>query len=159
MRKRNHVEGVSCSLDTKFAADHFLQLSAVDELRDSQPAYRNNKARPQNFDFTIHPRRAVANLTRSWNAICAARILSGEAATDCCEINFRSNCRFVHPTEFFEPAKKCLAGRMRKRSLQNRFPRAGRLTNDHYIAYDCAAGDRRGFHTRTTTAAKQLSDM
>jgi hypothetical protein len=112
-------------------------------LHDGQPAYRNNKARPQNFDFTIHPGRAVANLTRSWNAICAARILSGETATDGCEINFRSNCRFVHPTEFFEPAEKCLASGMRKRSLQNRFPRAGRLTNDHDIAQDCAARDWR----------------
>jgi len=37
--------------------------------------------------------------------------------------------------------------------------RPGRLTNDHYVTHDCAAGHRRGFHTRTTTAAQQLCDM
>ena len=55
MRKRNHVEAVSRALDAKFTADHFLQLRAIDKLRDGQPSDRNDKTRSQNFDFIIHP--------------------------------------------------------------------------------------------------------
>jgi hypothetical protein len=142
MRKRNHIETVPCALNTKFAANDFFQLRAIHELHDSQPTNWNNQARSQNFDFMIHPRRAVANLVRSRNAICAARILSGKTSADSGEINFRSNCGFVHPAELLEPPEKRLSSCMRERSLQNRFPRAGRLTNDHYVAYNCAARDR-----------------
>src|SRR4030095_13478431 len=117
------------------------------------------EAPPQNFDFIIHPGRAVANLVRSRNAICTARILSRKTPADRGEINFRPNSGFVHPTEFFEPTKKGLAGGMRERSLQNRFPRSRRLTNNHDVAHDCAAGDRRRFHSRAAAAAKQLCDM
>ena len=155
MRKRNHVESVPRALDTKFATDHFFQFPTVDELRDSQTSNRNNKTRSQNFDLMVHPQRAVPNLFRSRNTICAARILSWKTAANCCEIHFRSNRSFVHPAEFFEPAKKCLAGRVRERSLQNRFSRAGCLTNDHYVAHNWAAGDRSRFHARAATAAKQ----
>ncbi len=159
MRKRNHVEAMPGTLNTKFAADHFFQLRRIDELRDSQPTDGNDEARPQNFDFVIHPGSAVANFVRSRNAICAARIFSGKTAANGGEINFRPNRGFVYAAEFFEPAEKCLASGMRKRSLQNRFSWTGCLTNDHYIARDCATGDRRGFHARTPTAALQLSDM
>ncbi len=159
MWKRNHVEAVPCPLNAKPATDYFLQLRALDELRDSQSTDWNNEARPQNFDFIIHPRRAVANLVRSWNTICAARILSGKTPADCREINFRSNSGFIHPAEFLEPVEKRLAGGMRERSLQDRFPRPGRLTNDHYIAQNCAAGDRRRFHARAATALKQSRHM
>jgi hypothetical protein len=159
MRKRDHVETVPCALNTKSAADHFFQLRAVDELHNSQSAYRNNQTRPQNFDFIIHPGRAIADFIRSRNAICAARILSGKTTADGGEINFRTNCSFVHPAEFFEPPKKRLTSCVRKRSLQNRFARTGRLTNDHNIAHDCAARDWRGFHARTTTAAQQCCHM
>jgi hypothetical protein len=155
MRERNHIEGVSCSPDTKSAADHFFQLRAVKELHDGQSAHRNDEARLQNFDFIIHPRRAVADFIRSWNAVCAARISSGKTPANRCEINFRSNRSFVHPAEFFEPTEERLASSVRKGPLQNRFPRPGRLTNNHYIAYDCAAGDWRGLHSRAATAAQQ----
>jgi hypothetical protein len=43
--------------------------------------------------------------------------------------------------------------------LQNRFARAGRLTDDHHVADDCAAGDRRRFHARTATALQQPTYM
>jgi hypothetical protein len=43
--------------------------------------------------------------------------------------------------------------------LQHRFPWAGRLTNDHYIAHDCAARDRRRFHSRAATASEQSSHV
>ena len=159
MWKRNHVEAVPFPLNAKLATDYFLQLRAVDESYDSQSTDWNNEARPQNFDFIIHPRRAVANLVRSWNTICAARILSGKTPADCREINFRSNSGLIHPAEFFEPSKKRFASGMRERSLQNRFPRTGSLANDHDVAHDCAAGDRRRFHARAAPATQQLSNM
>jgi hypothetical protein len=43
--------------------------------------------------------------------------------------------------------------------LQDRFSRTGRLTNDHYVAHNCAAGDWRGFHARAATALKQRYHM
>jgi len=141
MRKRNHVEAMPGTLGAKPAADHFFQLRTIDELRDSQSTDRNDEARSQNFDFIIHPGSTVANFVRSWNAICAARIFSGKTTADRCEINFRTDCRFVHPAEFFEPPKKRLTSGMGKRSLQHRFPWTGRLTNDHYIADDCPTRD------------------
>jgi len=159
MRKRNHVERMSRSLDTKSAAYHFFQFRAVDELHDGQPAYRNNETWSQNLDFIIHPGRAVANLARSRNTVCAARIFAGKTTADRREINFRSNCGFVHSAEFFEPTEKCLASSVRKRPLQNRFPRPWGLTDDRYIAHDCAAGDWRGFHARAATAAQQRRHM
>ena len=155
MRKRNHVEAMPGTLNAKFAADHFFQLRTIDELCDSQPTDGNNEARQQNFDFIIHPGRAVANFVRSRNAIRAARIFSGKTAANRCEINFGTDCSFVHPAKFFEPPKKRLTSGMRKRSLQNRFPRTGCLTNNHYVADDCAARDRRGLHARATTTPQQ----
>src|SRR2546430_8550229 len=159
MRKRNYIEVVPGTLNAKFAADYFFQLRAIDELRDSQPADGNDERRPQNFDLTIHPGRAVANFVRRRNAISAARIVSGKTAADRCEINFGTDGSLIHPTKFFEPPKKSLASCVRKRSLQHRLPWTGGLTNDHYIAHDCAARDRRGLHARATTAAQQLSDV
>src|SRR5438094_7023009 len=159
MRKRNYIEVVPGTLNAKFAADYFFQLRAIDELRDSQPADRNDETRPQNFDFMSHPGRTVANFVRSRNAISAARIFSGKAAADRCEINFGTDCSLIHPTEFFEPPKKSLASCVRKRSLQHRLPWTGGLTYDHYIAHDCAARDRRGLHARATTTSNQSSHV
>lgn len=154
MRKRYHVETLPRTRDAKLSPDHFFQLCAVDELHDGQPTDWNHEARLQNFDFPIHPRRAVANLIRSRNAICPTRILSGKTAADGCEINSRSDRGFIHPAKFFEPAKKCLPCGMRERSLQDRFSRPRGLTNDHYVAHDRAAGDWRRFHPWATTAAE-----
>src|SRR6267378_1586688 len=159
MRKRNYFEAMPGTLTAKFPADHFFQLRTIDELRDSQPADGNDKARPQNFDFVIHPGSAVANFVWSRNSIRAARISSRKTAADRCEINFRTDCSFVHRAEFCEPPKKRLTSGVCKRSLQHRFPWTGRLTNDHYIAHDCAARDRHRFHARATTAPQQLTNM
>src|SRR5439155_21970286 len=76
-----------------------------------------------------------------------------------CEINRRSNGCFVHPAKFFQPAKKCFASSMRKGPLQYRFSWAGRLSNDHYVAHDCAARDGRRLHARATTALQHLSNL
>jgi hypothetical protein len=48
---------------------------------------------------------------------------------------------------------------MRERSSQNWFPRTGSLADDHYIAHDRAAGDRRGFHARATPAFEKLRNV
>jgi hypothetical protein len=48
---------------------------------------------------------------------------------------------------------------MRKWSFQNRLSRAGRLTNNHYVAHNCAAGDWGRFHARATTALKQVRNV
>jgi len=159
MRQWNHVEMMPRTFYLKFAADYLLQFFAVDELRDSQPSHGNDETRPQNLSLLMHPRRAIANLVRGWNAIGAAGIFSGKTPADRGEINLRSNCGLVHPAEFLEPSKKCFACGMCKRSLQHWFPRTGRLTDDHYVADDCAAGDRRRFHARTASALQQPSYM
>ena len=143
----------------KFAADYLLQFFAVDELHDSQPSYGNDETGPQNLNFVVHPRRAIANLIWHWNAIRAAGIFSRKTPADCREINFRSDYGLVHTAKLFEPSKKRFASGMRERSLQNRFPRTGSLANDHDVAHDCAAGDRRRFHARAAPATQQLSNM
>ena len=154
MRQRNYVEMMPRTGNLEFSANNLLQsvgeadsfpykLRAIDELHDSQPSYGNDETGPQNLNFVMHPRRAVANLIWRRNAVSAAGIFSGKTSTDCCEINFRSNGGLVHPAKLFEPTKKRFASGMCKRPLQNRFARTGRLANDHDIAHDCAARHRR----------------
>jgi len=143
MRQRNYVKAMPRACDPEFSANHSPQFFAVDELRDSQPSHGNDETRSQNSNLVVHPRRAVANLVRRRNAVRAAGIFPGKTAADCGKINHRSNCGFVHPAEFFKPPKKRFTSSMRKRSLQNRFPRTGRLPNYQNIADDCTAGNRR----------------
>ena len=139
MRQRNYVKVMSGARNLEFSANYFLQFRAVDKLHDSQPPHGNDETRSQNLNLIVHPRRAVANLIRSRNAISAAGIFPGKAAADRCEINFRSNSGFIHRAEFFEPPKKRFASSVRKRPLQDGFARTGRLTNDHDVADDRAA--------------------
>jgi len=139
MRQGNQVEAVVCMHDAKFAANHVLQSSAVDELHDRQSAHRNNETWLQNPNLVIHPQRTVANLIWCWNAVGAAGIFARETAADGGEIDLRSNGGFIHSAKLFEPTEERFAGRVRKRPFQRRFPRTGRLTNDHHIAHDRAA--------------------
>ncbi len=159
MRQGNYLKAVPGACDPEFSANHFLQFFAVDELHDSQPADGNDETWLQDLNLITHPRRTVANLIRCRHAISAAGIFSGKTPADCREINLRSNGRLIHPAKFFEPAEERFASSMCKRSLQNRLPRAGRLTNDHYVAHDCAPGYRRRFHAWAATAEKQRRHM
>jgi hypothetical protein len=59
----------------------------------------------------------------------------------------------------FEPAEHCFTGGVREWSLQNRLARAGRLTNEHDIAEDGAAGHGRRLHSGTAPAPEQLRDV
>jgi hypothetical protein len=155
MRQRNYVKVMSGARNLEFSANYVRQSFAVDELRDSQPPHGNDETRLQDLNLIVHPRRAVANLARRRNAIRAAGIFSGKTPADCREINLRADGGLVHRAEFFEPTKKRFTSSVRERSLQNRFPRAGRLTNDHDVADDCAARDWRRFHTRAAPATQQ----
>lgn len=159
MRQRNYVKVMSGARDPEFSGNYFRQSFAVDKLHDSQPPHGNDETRLQDLNLIVHPRRAVANLVRGRHAIRAAGIFSGKTPADCREINLRADGSLVHRAEFFEPPKKRFASSMCKRSLQNRFPRAGRLTNDHDVAHDSAAGDRRRFHAWAAPATQQLSNM
>ena len=159
MRQRNDVKAMPSACDPQFSANYFRQSFAVDELRYSQASHGNDETWLEDLNLIVHPRRAVANLVRRRNAIRAAGIFSGKTPADCREINLRADGGLVHPAEFFKPPKKRSASSMREWSLQNRFPSAGRLTNDHDVAHDCAAGDRRRFHAWAAPATQQLSNM
>ena len=159
MRQRNQIEAVVRMHDAKFAANKVLQSCAVDELRDCQSADRNNEARLQDANLIIHPQRTVANLVWRRDAVGASGIFAGETAADGGEIDLGPDGGFVHSAKLFEPTKECFAGSVRKRSFQRRFPRTGRLSNDHYIAHDGAARHRRGLHARTAPAAQQSLDV
>ena len=139
VRQWNHIEAMSSAFHSKFTRDHFLKFCAVDKLCDGQSAHRNDETRLQNSYLIVHPRRAVANFIRGWNAVCAAGIFPRKTSAHRREIDLRSNSGFVHPAEFFEPAEKRFASGMRKWSLQNGLSRSWSLPNNHYIADDCAA--------------------
>ncbi len=145
--------------NTKFAANYLLQSYAIDKLRDRQPADRNNQARLQDSNFIGHPGRAIVNLIRRWNTVGAAGILSGETPADRREINSRSNGCFIHSAKLFEPAKKRFPSRVRERPFQRRFPRTGRLSDDHHVAHDRFAGDRRRLHARALSALQECPHM
>lgn len=59
----------------------------------------------------------------------------------------------------FEPPEQSLASGVRKWSPQRRLARAGRLTDDHDVAGDWSARDRRGLHSRTAPALAQTRDV
>ena len=154
MRQRNQVEAVAGTRDTESATDHVLQLCTVDELRYRQSADWNDEMRPQNSNLIVHPKRTVANLVRRRDAIGAARIFAWETTANSGEVDLRPNSGFVHSAKLFEPAKECFPCCMRKRPFQRWFARSRRLSNDHDIAHDRAAGNWGRLHMRTAPAAE-----
>ena len=143
MRQRNQVEPVASMRNAKFVTNHVLQFCTVDKLNDRQSADGNNETRLQNPDLIIQPQRTVANLIRRRHAVAAAGIFAGKTATDGGEIDLRSNGGFAHSAKLFEPTEKHFPGSVREWSFQRGLSRSGRLPNDHYIARDSSAGDRR----------------
>lgn len=69
----------------------------------------------------------------------AARIFTWETTANSGEVDLRSNGGFVHSAKLFEPMEECFACSVGKRSFQRRFPRTGRLSNDHHVADDRTA--------------------
>jgi len=159
MWQRNQVEAVPRAFHPKFTANYFLQFCAVDELHDSQSPDGNDETRPQDFDLVVHPRGAIANFVRSRHSVAAAGILARKTSTDSGKINCRSYGSFVQSTELLEPTKHRFTGGVRERSLQNRLTRAGCLANQHHIAKDRAARNRRRLHARAAPALQEMSDM
>lgn len=121
-------------LDGKFVPNNIFQFYAGDELHDRQSANGNNKMRLQDPNLSIQPQRTVANLIGRRNAVGAAGIFAWETPADRREIDLRSNNSLVYAAELFEPAEECFSCGVRERPLQRRFPRTGRLPNDHYVA-------------------------
>src|SRR6202022_2530226 len=119
MRQRNQIEDVSGRTRAKFAANDLLQFRALDELRDRQPAGRNYETRLQDFDFLVHPGRAISNLIRRRHAIGPAGRFAGKTATNGREINCRSNGGFVYSAKLLEPAKECLPSRVGEWAFQS----------------------------------------
>src|SRR2546425_8188571 len=112
MRQRDEIESVFGAASAKLSADYFLQLFALYELRDGQPSDRNNQPRLQDFDFFVHPRRAVADFVRSGHSIRSAGRFAGETSANGREINCRSHGGLVHCAKLLEPAEKCLSSRV-----------------------------------------------
>jgi hypothetical protein len=159
MRQWNQIESMSSPVDAKFPSDHLFKLRGSHKLRDGQSPNWNYETRLENFDFIVHPRRAIANFLRRRDTIAAAGIFSGKTPADCCEINSRSNGCFIHSAEFFKPTKKSFPSGMRERPLQHGFSWAGSLTNNHYVADHGPAGHRGRFHSRAAPALQEMSDM
>jgi hypothetical protein len=139
MRQWNQVEAVARTHDAKFAANHVLQLCAVDELHDRESPDGDDEARLQNSNLIIHPQRTIANFIWRWHAVRPAGIFARETTAYCGEIDLRPNSGFAHSAKLFEPAEECFASRMGKRAFQRWFPRTRRLSNYHYVAHDGAA--------------------
>jgi hypothetical protein len=93
------------------------------------------------------------------NTIASGWSFAGETPADRREINCRSNHRYIHSTKGIEPLKKGFASGVRKRSLQHRFPRTRRLTDQHNLAHHYAARHGRRLHARATPALHKLSNM
>ena len=159
MRQRNQIETVPCMGNKEFAADYAFQFRTLDKSRDRQPTDRNDQTRLHDSNLVVHPGCTVTNFIRRRDAVAAAGTFSRETTANRGEINFRSDSRFVHSAKFFEPPEECFTGSMGKRSFQCRFPRAGRLPNDHDIANDRAAGNRCRLHARAAPAAQQPLDV
>ena len=154
MRQRDKIEDVSGAMRPRFATDHLIQFRALDKLRDRQTADGNYQTRFQDFDFLVHPGRAIMNFIRRRHAIGSAGRFSRKTSTYSGEINLRSHDGFVHSAKLIEPAEKCLPSGMGERAFQGRLARARRLADQHYVADDGATGNRGRFHSRTTPASK-----
>jgi hypothetical protein len=159
MRQRDKIDISFSTLDLKLASDDLIEFFERNELRDREAADRNQETRLQDFHFVIHPRRAVANLIRRGHAIATARSFPGKASTNGREIYCRSNHRFIHSAEFFEPAEKSFTGSMSEWSFQNRLADTGRLSDENDVANGGAARNRRRQHARATPALHKARNM
>jgi hypothetical protein len=159
MRQRNQIEDVTGAARAKPSADHLFQFRAFNELRDGESSDRNDQARFENLYFLVHPRRAIPDFIRRWDAIGPAGRFSWETSANRCEIKFRAHRGFVHPAKLFEPPEKCLTSSVSERTPQARLARTGRLADYHHIADDCSAGNRFRFHSLTPPAFSQRRDM
>ena len=159
MRQRDKIDSHARAFRSKFSADDCVEFFEGDELRNRESPDRNGKARPEYFEFFIHPRRAIANFVRGRDAVAAAGRFAGETSAHGCEIDCRSYRRLVHGAEFVEPAEQSLARGPGERPIQNWLTNARCLSDYDHVADDRSAGDWRWNHARTTPALDEPCDV
>jgi hypothetical protein len=159
MGQWDQVECTAIATQPERAAYDFIELLKSKKLRDRKFADRDDEPWLQKIDFIVHPCRAIPDLVRSWNAIAARGGSSGETATNRSEVNLRAHLHFTQMTEFLEPTEECATSRPGERLAQNRFPYTRRLTDEHYLAEDRSARNRRRQHSWATPTLEQARDM
>lgn len=159
MRQWNQVEGASLSAQLECSSDHFVEFVEDYELRDRELADWNDEARPQDLELIVQPGCTISHFVRSRDSVAAGGVLSRETATNRREINPRADFRFVDPAELIEPAEERAAGCPRKRTRQDRFFHARRLTDENHFAQHGATGDRRRQHPRAAPTLAQRGDV
>ena len=132
----------------------FVELRENKKLGDRKFADRNDELWSQKVDFIIHPARTIPNLIRRRNPVAVRGRLAGKTAADGGKVNPRAHLRFTQMTEFFEPTEERAASRPGEWLAQNRFSDTGGLTEEHHLAEDRSAGNRRRQHPRATAALK-----
>jgi hypothetical protein len=98
--------------------DYGLELFAIDKLHEGESADGNNKARSQNFEFSIQPRRAVSNFIGHGRAIASAWGFTGKASDNSGEIYPRAHRWFIQAAKFLKPAEERLACSVGERPFQ-----------------------------------------
>jgi hypothetical protein len=159
MRQRNQIEFAAVARQPERPAYYFIQFFERKKLGDRKFADWKDKPWLKKIDFVIHPRRAIANLVRGWNAVAARSGFTREAAADRCEINPSAQLGFTQMTEFIEPTEECSARRPSERPAQDRLFHARRLTDKNHLAENRTTGNRRGQHARTAPALQQMRYM
>src|SRR3712207_5994735 len=106
VRLRDEVEGVAGPLHHELAAADGVQLVERDELPDREPADRNDEPRLKDFEFSVHPRGAIADLLWIGNAVTAAGCFAGKAAINRCEVDSCAHGRLIESAKFFKPAEE-----------------------------------------------------
>lgn len=159
MGQWDQVERVAIAAQSERAAYDFVELLEGKKLRDRKFADRNDEPRLQKFDLIVHPRRAIPDLVRSWNAVAACGRFAGKAAADRREVNLRAHLHFTQMTRLLEPTEEGAARGPGKRFSQHRLSYSGRLTHEHNLAQNRTAGNRWRQHAGTAPALEQMRDM
>ena len=159
MGQWDYVKRATVPPQLEGAAYDFVELLESKKLCDRKFAHRDDELWLQELDFIIHPARAILDLFRRRNAVAARGGFSGKAAADRGEVNLRAHLYFTQVTEFVEPIEESAASGPGERLAQNRLSDAGRLTDEHHLAEDRSAGNRRRQHPRAAPALEQARDM
>jgi hypothetical protein len=159
VRERDEIEAKTIVHDDEAAADDGVEFVEDDELGNGEFTDWNNESWAQNFQFVVHPGGTIRDLLRIGHTIRATDCLSRKTTDDGGEVNSRTHSRLIYSAPFLKPAEQCFAGGMREGTFENRFADAGRLADDHDVADDRAACDRRWNDARATAALPQSRDM
>lgn len=159
MGQRDYFERAAIAPDLETSAHDFVQFLERQELRDRKFADRDDEARSEQGDLSVHPGRTIPDFVRRWDTVATRRRFAGETTTNRREVNLRAHLRFIPVTEFVEPTEESAARGPRERPAEHGLFHAGRLTDKHDLAENRSAGNRRRQHARTTPALDQARDM